>query len=104
VRIDPHSETTQTNMNRSDLIQRLSKLHPQLLVKDSEQAVSEIIDAISATLANGGRVEIRGFGQDRGSSRSACQGCAPFQSRHCDTKSRTEVVSTSNEETIRVTG
>ena len=49
-------------MNRSDLIQRLSKLHPQLLVKDSEQAVSEIIDAISATLATGGRVEIRGFG------------------------------------------
>lgn len=49
-------------MNRSDLVQRLSKLHPQLLVKDSEQAVGEIIEAISNTLSNGGRVEIRGFG------------------------------------------
>jgi integration host factor subunit beta len=49
-------------MNRSDLVQRLSKLHPQLLAKDSEQAVNEIIGAISNTLANGERVEIRGFG------------------------------------------
>jgi integration host factor subunit beta len=49
-------------MNRSDLIQHLSKLHPQLLAKDSEQAVNEIIDAIGNTLSNGGRVEIRGFG------------------------------------------
>ncbi len=49
-------------MNRSDLIQHLSKLHPQLLAKDSEQAVDEIIGAISNTLSNGGRVEIRGFG------------------------------------------
>ena len=49
-------------MNRLDLIQHLSKLHPQLLAKDSEQAVNEIIDAISNTLSNGGRVEVRGFG------------------------------------------
>lgn len=49
-------------MNRSDLIQHLSQLHPQLLAKDSEQAVNEILDAISSTLSSGGRVEIRGFG------------------------------------------
>jgi integration host factor subunit beta len=49
-------------MNRSDLIKRLSELHPQLLAKDSEQAVNEIVDAISNTLSKGGRVEIRGFG------------------------------------------
>ncbi len=50
------------SMNRSDLILHLSKLHPQLQAKDSELAVNEIINAISNTLSNGGRIEIRGFG------------------------------------------
>jgi integration host factor subunit beta len=49
-------------MNRSELIQHLANLHPQLHAKDSELAVNEIIDAISSTLSNGGRIEIRGFG------------------------------------------
>jgi len=49
-------------MNRSELIDRLAELHPQLLHNDAEQSVKEIFDAISKTLSHGGRVEIRGFG------------------------------------------
>jgi integration host factor subunit beta len=49
-------------MIRSDLIEKLAELHPQLLAKDAELAVKVILDALSATLSRGGRVEIRGFG------------------------------------------
>ena len=49
-------------MIRSDLIAKLAELHPKLLSKDAELAVKVILDALSATLSRGGRVEIRGFG------------------------------------------
>lgn len=49
-------------MNRSDLINRLAELHPQLLARDAELAVKTILDAMSGTLARGGRIEVRGFG------------------------------------------
>ena len=49
-------------MTRSDLIARLAELHPQLLAQDTEFAVKVILDTLSAMLARGGRVEIRGFG------------------------------------------
>ena len=49
-------------MTRSDLIDRLAELHPQLLSKDAELAVKVILEALSAALSRGGRVEIRGFG------------------------------------------
>lgn len=41
---------------------RLADLHPQLMDKDADQAVKVILDAMSTTLARGGRIEIRGFG------------------------------------------
>jgi len=49
-------------MIRSDLIAKLAEIHPKLLAKDAELAVKVILDALSATLSHGGRVEIRGFG------------------------------------------
>lgn len=49
-------------MTRSDLISRLAELHPQLKIKDAENAVKVIIDALSNTLSKGDRIEIRGFG------------------------------------------
>jgi len=48
-------------MNRSDLINAL-KDKSTLNRKDAEKAVNTIFNEISDTLANGGRVEIRGFG------------------------------------------
>lgn len=49
-------------MNRSDLVERLAQLHPQLQLKDAEMSVKVLLDALSTTLSKGGRVEVRGFG------------------------------------------
>ena len=49
-------------MTRSELIQRLADKFPQLVHADAEESVKTIIDAISNRLANGGRIEVRGFG------------------------------------------
>ena len=49
-------------MTRSDLIGALSARFPQLMTKDAEFAVKEILDAIQNALVEGNRVEIRGFG------------------------------------------
>lgn len=49
-------------MTRSQLIARLAEKFPQLVAKDAEFAVRTILDAMSDTLAEGNRIEIRGFG------------------------------------------
>jgi len=49
-------------MTRSELIARLAERYPQLVLKDAEFAVRTILDAMSRTLADGHRIEIRGFG------------------------------------------
>ena len=49
-------------MTRSDLISSLAELHPQLQLKDAEFAVKVILGAMSTSLSQGGRIEIRGFG------------------------------------------
>ena len=49
-------------MTRSELIERIADLHPQLQLKDAELAVRVILDALSDALSKGGRAEIRGFG------------------------------------------
>ena len=49
-------------MTRSDLIARLAERFPQLVVKDADFAVKMMIDALTAALARGDRIEIRGFG------------------------------------------
>lgn len=49
-------------MTRSELIERIANRYPQLQFKDAELGVKVILDAMSNTLAKGGRIEIRGFG------------------------------------------
>jgi integration host factor subunit beta len=49
-------------MNRSDLIQLLADRFSQLPQKDTEAAVSAILDTMNNALARGHRIEIRGFG------------------------------------------
>ncbi len=49
-------------MTRSDLIAALASRFPNLMAKDADIAVKEILDAIGQALVNGDRVEIRGFG------------------------------------------
>ena len=49
-------------MTKSDLIARLAVRFPQLVAKDADFAVKVILDAMSAALARGNRIEISGFG------------------------------------------
>lgn len=49
-------------MNRSQLITSLATQFRNLTANDAEESVALILDAIKDVLANGGRVEIRGFG------------------------------------------
>jgi len=49
-------------MTRSELTARLSQHFKQLTTPDVEMVVKTILDGIGDQLANGGRVEIRGFG------------------------------------------
>jgi len=49
-------------MTKSELIARLAESYTQLVAKDAEFAVKTILDAMTGALANGQRIEIRGFG------------------------------------------
>ena len=49
-------------MIRSELIQRVAEENPHLYQRDVEKIVATIFDEIVAALANGDRVELRGFG------------------------------------------
>ena len=49
-------------MTKSELIARLASRYPQLVAKDAEFAVKMILDAMTSSLVNGERIEIRGFG------------------------------------------
>ncbi|MBY0438155.1 MAG: integration host factor subunit beta [bacterium] len=49
-------------MTKSQLIANLAARHTQLVAKDAELAVKMILDAMAQSLADGHRIEIRGFG------------------------------------------
>ena len=49
-------------MTKSELISKLAERYPQLVIKDAELAVKTILDAMATSLAEGERIEIRGFG------------------------------------------
>jgi integration host factor subunit beta len=49
-------------MTRSELVEELAAVHPHLRRGDIELIVATIFNQISAALAAGGRVELRGFG------------------------------------------
>jgi integration host factor subunit beta len=49
-------------MTKSELIVRLAARFPQLVAKDTDFAVKMVLDAMADALAQGDRIEIRGFG------------------------------------------
>ena len=49
-------------MTKSDLIAKMASRYPQLVAKDVEIAVNSILESMAATLVEGQRIEIRGFG------------------------------------------
>ncbi|EMN3008309.1 integration host factor subunit beta [Proteus mirabilis] len=49
-------------MTKSELIERLAGLQSHLSAKTVEEAVKEMLDHMADTLADGERIEVRGFG------------------------------------------
>ncbi len=49
-------------MTKSELISRIAELNPHLYLRDIEKIVDTFFEEITNALANGDRVELRGFG------------------------------------------
>lgn len=56
------AQDTIAGMTRSELIDALARRFSQLSDKDAELSVKVLLDAMKQALADGGRVEVRGFG------------------------------------------
>ncbi|MDP5103698.1 MAG: integration host factor subunit beta [Erythrobacter sp.] len=64
-------------MIRSELLQELHKDNPELRADEVEQVVDIFFDEIAQRLAEGGRVELRGFGAFSTREREARSGRNP---------------------------
>jgi integration host factor subunit beta len=64
-------------MIRSELVQMLAADNPDLALRDIEAIATTFFDEISKRLANGGRVELRGFGAFSTRARDARTGRNP---------------------------
>ena len=64
-------------MTRSQLVAKLAEHNPHLYHRDVERIVTVIFEEISAVLARGDRVELRGFGSFSLKQRSARIGRNP---------------------------
>jgi len=64
-------------MIRSELLQKLASDNPELRAQEVEQVVDIFFDEIAQRLAEGGRVELRGFGAFSTREREARTGRNP---------------------------
>ncbi len=64
-------------MLKSDLIERIAEQNPHLYERDVEIIVNTILSTITAALARGDRVELRGFGMFTVKRRDARTGRNP---------------------------
>jgi integration host factor subunit beta len=64
-------------MIKSELVLRLAQRYPHLFHRDVERIVSTVLDEIEAALADGKRVELRGFGVFSVKTRSSRTGRNP---------------------------
>ncbi|MBB3034234.1 integration host factor subunit beta [Alteriqipengyuania lutimaris] len=64
-------------MIRSELLQKLAHDNPELRAQEIEQVVDIFFDEIAGRLAEGGRVELRGFGAFSTREREARTGRNP---------------------------
>ena len=75
--IDPKPRPNRTEMTKSELIQRIADSNADLTQRDVERIVGAIFDEIARALANGQRVELRGFGAFSVKQRAARVGRNP---------------------------
>jgi len=71
-------------MIRSELVQALAEENPDLRPEEVEEVVTIFFDEISARLADGGRVELRGFGAFSTRERDARKGRNPRTGEEVD--------------------
>ncbi|MAA73770.1 MAG: integration host factor subunit beta [Salinisphaeraceae bacterium] len=64
-------------MTKSELIERLTERQTHLSYRDVELGVKLLLESISNTLSEGGRIEIRGFGSFSVNHRPARTGRNP---------------------------
>jgi integration host factor subunit beta len=64
-------------MIKSELVSKLTEQNPHLYQRDIEQVINAILDTIRDALAQGGRVELRGFGTFTAKTREARTGHNP---------------------------
>ncbi|EJF97216.1 integration host factor subunit beta [Bartonella taylorii] len=64
-------------MVKSELVQIIARQNPHLFQRDVENIVNAIFEEIATALANGNRVELRGFGAFSVKSRSGRNGRNP---------------------------
>jgi len=64
-------------MTKSELIASMAEAHPHLHFNDAERVVETLFHEITAALANGDRVEVRGFGSFSTTTRKARIGRNP---------------------------
>jgi integration host factor subunit beta len=60
--MDDLERSDSSTITRSELVERLAQAFPQLLPRDVELAVKTLLDTMSQALAEGKRIELRGFG------------------------------------------
>lgn len=76
-------------MTRSELIAALAADHPHLTLGDVERVVAALFDEMTATLARGDRVELRGFGAFSVKRRQARAGRNPRTGETVDVTEKT---------------
>jgi integration host factor subunit beta len=64
-------------MTKSELMAKMASKQPHLLQKDVELAVNSVVEILTTALANGERIEIRGFGGFSMTQRGARTGRNP---------------------------
>jgi len=75
-------------MTKSELIARIAAANPHLYQRDVERIVITIFEEISAALARGQRVELRGFGAFSVKKRGARLGRNPRTGESVDVTSK----------------
>jgi integration host factor subunit beta len=80
--IRPDRPRTAAAMIKSELVQRISAQNPHLYQRDVENIVNAILGEITAAMARGDRVELRGFGAFSVKNRPARTGRNPRTGAH----------------------
>ena len=70
------------SMIKSELVQRIAGQNPHLYQRDIENIVNAVLGEITAALARGDRVELRGFGAFSAKRRDARTGRNPRTGEH----------------------